>query len=79
MSSSTSFSIKHPIPPQSAEEALKTCGIPALRAVVVHEEQTLLILKGRLPSYYLKQLAQEAVMPFLGTRIMENRIVVVQH
>ena len=35
-----------------------------------------LVLDGRLPSYYLKQLAQEAVRGVAGIDRIENRIVV---
>jgi hypothetical protein len=65
--------------PQSAAEALQGCGVPALRTIVVEERNELLILQGRLPSYYLKQLAQETVLPFLAGRTIENKIVVIQH
>ena len=54
-------------------------GVPALRLVTVLEQEDMVILSGRLPSYYLKQLAQEAVIPHLGQRLLENRITVIQH
>ena len=54
-------------------------GVPALRLVTVLEQEDMVILSGRLPSYYLKQLAQEALIPHLGQRVLENRITVIQH
>jgi len=65
--------------PQRATEALRQSCIPALRRLTVEEESSALVLKGRLPSYYYKQLAQEAVLPFLGGRELHNQVVVVQH
>lgn len=60
-------------------EALSHAGVPALRLVTIVEEEDMVILTGRLPSYYLKQLAQEAVIPHLGQRLLANRITVNQH
>jgi hypothetical protein len=53
--------------------------VPALRSVAVRVEDDLVILQGRLPSYYLKQLAQEMILPHLDGRNLENQIIVVQH
>lgn len=66
-------------PADGLEQALSCCGIPALRLVTVLQMNDVVILTGRLPSYYLKQLAQEAVIPHLGQRVLENRITVIQH
>lgn len=60
-------------------DALSLSGVPALRLVTIVEEEDMVILTGRLPSYYLKQLAQEAVIPHLGQRLLANRITVKQH
>jgi hypothetical protein len=35
------------------------------------------MILGRVPSYYLKQLAQETVMPALNGRALVNRVTVV--
>ncbi len=59
-----------------ALEALKRSPLPALRQLVVEETSELLILKGRLPSYYYKQVAQETVAPFLNGRELLNKITV---
>jgi hypothetical protein len=34
------------------------------------------VITGQVPSYYLKQLAQESVRPTLGRRRLRNRVVV---
>jgi hypothetical protein len=60
-------------------QVLVLSGVPALRLVTVLEQEDMVILSGRLPSYYLKQLAQEALIPHLGQRVLENRITVKQH
>lgn len=59
-----------------AREALRQSPIPALRHLNVEEGPNQLILSGRLPSYYYKQLAQETVLPFLGSLELVNQIVV---
>lgn len=58
---------------------LKQSSVPALRLVTIQVQEDMIILSGRVPSYYLKQLAQEAVIPHLGQRVLENRITVLQH
>ena len=37
----------------------------------------MLVLRGCLPTYYLKQIAQEAVAPLEGVERIDNRIQVV--
>jgi hypothetical protein len=32
------------------------------------------VIRGVVPSYYLKQMAQETVMPLLGGRTLVNRV-----
>ncbi len=59
-----------------AREALQKSAVPALRQIMVEETNDHLILKGRLPSYYYKQLAQETVVPHLQGRTLLNQIVV---
>jgi hypothetical protein len=60
-------------------QALTFTGIPALKNISVTEHQERVILTGKVTSYYLKQLAQEAVIPHLGQRRLVNRIMVVHH
>jgi hypothetical protein len=61
---------------EPAAEALRQSSIPALRRLVVIGKQGELILTGKVTSYYIKQLAQEAIIPHLGGRELINRIVV---
>ncbi len=60
-------------------QALNFTGIPALKHITVNEYQDRVILTGKVARYYLKQLAQEAVIPHLGQRRLVNRITVVHH
>jgi hypothetical protein len=60
-----------------ASDALRLSPIPALRHLTVEEGPGQVILSGRLPSYYYKQLAQETVLPYLGSRELVNQVVVV--
>jgi hypothetical protein len=61
-----------------AMEALQRSPIPALRKLQVEEADGGVILSGSLPSYYLKQLAQETVLPLLDHCALMNRITVVR-
>jgi len=60
-----------------AAEALQRSPIPALRKLSLAETDDVLEIHGRVNSYYLKQLAQEAVMPLLRGRSLRNRVLVV--
>jgi hypothetical protein len=62
---------------EQAAQALRDSPIPALRHVSVEENEARLVLRGELPSYYYKQLAQETLMPLLGGRECVNLIEVV--
>jgi len=55
-------------------EALTGSPLPQLRRLVVTENDAEVVITGRVPSYYLKQLAQEAVRPALGRRRLLNRV-----
>jgi osmotically-inducible protein OsmY len=48
-----------------------------VRELVVEVHPECVVLAGRAPSFYHKQLAQHAVMKHLGDRHLENRIEVV--
>jgi hypothetical protein len=61
-----------------ATEALQHSPIPALRKLQVEESEGGIILSGSVPSYYLKQLAQETILPFLDHRDLLNRVTVVR-
>ena len=60
-----------------AAHALKRSLHPALRHLNVEETDDCLIISGRVASYYLKQLAQETLMPVRGERQLVNRVNVV--
>jgi hypothetical protein len=63
--------------PVRAAQALRQSPIPALRKLQVEETDLEVVLSGSVSSYYLKQLAQETVMPLLGGRELLNRVRVV--
>jgi hypothetical protein len=65
------------MPHSSAALALRQSPIPALRKLVLEETDDAVVIYGHLSSYYLKQMAQETVMPALGGRELRNRVVVV--
>lgn len=58
--------------------ALRQSPIPALRKLIVEEADGTVVLVGSVGSYYLKQLAQETVMPHLDGRCLINRVTVVR-
>jgi hypothetical protein len=59
-----------------ASEALQQSPIPALRRLIVEESLSEVRISGSVSSYYLKQLAQETIMPLLHERRLENCVVV---
>jgi hypothetical protein len=61
-----------------AEQVLRQSGLPALRQLCVEETDAEVVITGSVSSYYLKQLAQETVMPVLGERDLVNRVLVVR-
>ncbi len=58
--------------------ALQQSPIPALRKLKVEETEQGVVISGSVSSYYLKQLAQETVMPVLERRELVNRVKVVR-
>lgn len=64
-------------PAQSrAASALRDSPIPALRQLSVEETDSQVVIAGCVSSYYLKQLAQEAIMPVLDKRELSNQVTV---
>ncbi|HEY7152963.1 MAG TPA: BON domain-containing protein [Gemmataceae bacterium] len=57
--------------------ALRHSPIPALRKLSLEESDTMVTIQGKVSSYYLKQLAQEAILPLLGERQLLNRVFVI--
>lgn len=58
--------------------ALHLHQIPTLRRVRIEESETAVTLVGVVPSFYLKQLAQEAVLPHLAGRKLCNHLEVIR-
>jgi hypothetical protein len=64
--------------PSATLAALHHSPIPALRKLAVEETDSDVVLKGSVASYYLKQLAQETIMPVLAGRELHNHVLVVK-
>jgi hypothetical protein len=58
-------------------QALRNSPIPALRKLSLEEGETTVTIQGRVSSYYLKQLAQETILPLLDGRELRNRVQVI--
>jgi hypothetical protein len=61
-----------------ASQALRASALPALRRLSLQETEAVVVINGRVSSYYLKQLAQEAIMPTLDGRELQNQVAVVR-
>jgi osmotically-inducible protein OsmY len=61
---------------QAAERRLQASGYTVLRDVRCDFEGGVLRLRGRLPSQYLKQVAQAVVVDLEGVSTVENQITV---
>jgi hypothetical protein len=59
-----------------ATEALRQSAIPAIRNLSIEESHEFVAIQGCVVSYYMKQLAQETVMPVLEGRELRNRVTV---
>src|SRR3954451_3837485 len=70
---STGLMSPPPIPSQ-ADLALKNSSYPALRRLSVEGEENALVIWGKVSSYFLKQLAQETVIPVRGQLRLINRV-----
>lgn len=57
--------------------ALRRSPLPALRKLALEESENRVIIEGQVSSYYLKQLAQETILPLLDGRQLINRVHVV--
>ena len=62
---------------ERAEARLRANAYLALKNVTCEDRDGVLTLRGCLPSYYLKQVAQTAVAGLEGVRQVVNRIQVV--
>ena len=57
---------------ERVERALRATGYGPLRGIEVTVHARLVILGGRVPSYYLKQVAQTTALAVLGARQVRN-------
>jgi hypothetical protein len=57
--------------------ALRRSPFPALRKLTLEENENSIVIQGQVSSYYLKQLAQETLLPLLDGRQLVNRVQVV--
>ena len=62
---------------ECVERALRATGYMPLRGIEVTVQAQLVILGGRVPSYYLKQLAQATALAIPGTHQIHNGLDVV--
>lgn len=65
--------------PVEATEVLSASALPQLRQLQVTATDHEVVITGRVSSYYLKQLAQEALRPTLGERRLLNHVEVGPH
>jgi len=56
------------------KEVLSISPLPQLRRLVVTVSEAEVIITGHVSSFYMKQLAQEAVRPTLGERRLLNLV-----
>ncbi len=59
---------------EAARECLTTSPYQSLRTILCECDRGILVLRGRLPSFYYKQLAQEAVARVRGVARVVNEI-----
>lgn len=55
-------------------ELLTSSPLPQLRRLVVTVSEGEVVITGRVPSFYFKQLAQETLRPSIGRRRILNRV-----
>jgi hypothetical protein len=63
-----------PAPVQELSSVLLASPLPQLRRLVVTANEREVVITGRVSSYYMKQLAQEAIRPTLGDRRLLNKV-----
>ena len=57
-----------------ARVALRKTGHGWLRQIVVLIEAEVIVLRGKVPSFYLKQMAQATVMGVPGVELLRNEL-----
>jgi hypothetical protein len=60
-------------------QVLHDSPIMALRCLSLEESDTAVVINGDLPTYYLKQLAQETLRPVLAGRQLVNQVRVIRN
>ena len=63
-----------PVMPTEPTRVLTHSPLPQLRRLVVTADEHEVVITGRVSSYYLKQLAQEALRPTIGDRRLVNQV-----
>jgi len=63
-----------PTLPSGLSEVLTASPLPQLRRLVVTVNEVEVVITGQVSSYYMKQLAQEALRPTIGDRRLLNRV-----
>lgn len=61
---------------KAAQNRLKSTGYSQLQAIRIDVTENRICLKGRVSRFYLKQLAQHAVMDLITDARVENELVV---
>jgi osmotically-inducible protein OsmY len=59
---------------EAVSEALCRSGNSWLKSVAISATDSLVILKGKVPTYYLKQLAQATVLKVPGVQLVRNEV-----
>jgi hypothetical protein len=68
-----------PVLPIEPAEVLTASPLPQLRRLVVTVNECEVVITGQVSSYYMKQLAQEALRSTVGDRRLLNRVEVRPH
>ncbi|HVL15304.1 MAG TPA: BON domain-containing protein [Gemmata sp.] len=63
-----------PLPSAEPSDVLTASPLPQLRRLVVTATEEEIVITGRVSSYYMKQLAQEAIRPTVGERRIVNHV-----
>ena len=63
-------------PPARAAVLLRDNPVNDLRRLEVTETESEIVITGIVTSYYLKQMAQEALRPALNGRRLRNKVIV---
>lgn len=57
-----------------AQRGLQASSYPALRRISCEHHEGMLVLRGKVPTFYMKQLAQEAVRKIEGVGAIVNSL-----